>query len=255
MQIRDKLNSLENYKSSISFNKNTIDEWKSEINSLYQDEEASIQKYARANLEVIESTRESILIYQQDVLFATYSAGYPIDVFKNEYIKTLEAMYSAWSHLGGYSTMLNMLSIAIILDLRKAQSELYKMFCDPKRQENFEIKDHLLGILFQYCGFENKVHMDFMIAKPYAILREVYELAQNDKIIAIKKLKSYLQKNWFSALKRQDLIQETHKSPYGTHCGYWSFESGALVKILGLNDSLLKDQQYYPYDLMHDNKS
>jgi hypothetical protein len=29
------------------------------------------------------------------------------------------------------------------------------------------------------------------------------------------------------------------------------FEQGALVKILGLNDSILKDQQYYPYDMVH----
>ncbi|WP_367575897.1 PoNe immunity protein domain-containing protein [Neisseria leonii] len=34
-------------------------------------------------------------------------------------------------------------------------------------------------------------------------------------------------------------MQETHKSPHGVHRGYWSFESGALVKILGLDDSIL----------------
>ena len=32
--------------------------------------------------------------------------------------------------------------------------------------------------------------------------------------------------------------------------GYWSFESGALVKILGLDDSSLKEVQYYPYDML-----
>lgn len=251
MEIRDKLNSLENYKSSISFNKQTIDEWHNDIASLYQDEEVGVQKYARPNLEVIKCTRESIFNYQKDVLLATYSAGYPIDVVKHEYIKTLEAMKMGWKHVGGYLSMLNMLSIAITLDLYEAQAELYEMFCDPKRKEEFEIKDHLIDVLFQHCGFGDAVHKDFMIAKPYAILGEIYQLAQSDKIIAIKKLKSYLQKNWFSALKRQDLIQETHKSTYGTHCGYWSFESGALVKIWGVDDSILKEQQYYPYDLVH----
>jgi hypothetical protein len=42
-----------------------------------------------------------------------------------------------------------------------------------------------------------------------------------------------------------------HKSQWNIHSGYWSFESGALVKILGLDDSSLKDTQYYPYDMVH----
>lgn len=251
MKLRDTLNTLENYNKMIEFNKKTISEFLAEISALEDDERNGIQRYPNPNKEIIESSIQTILMYQEDIMLATYSAGYSIEVFSIEYTKTLEAMHKTWEHYGGYSTMLNMLSIAIMLDWREAQYELHKMFCDPKRQGNFVIKDYLLDILFQQCSFVTKVHVDFMIAKPYAILREVYEFAQSNKVMAIKKLKSYLQNNWFSALKRQDLIQETHKSPYGTHCGYWSFESGALVKILGLDDSILKDQQYYPYDLVH----
>ncbi len=32
-------------------------------------------------------------------------------------------------------------------------------------------------------------------------------------------------------------------------CGYWSFETAAIVKILGLDDTSLKDNNHYPYDL------
>ena len=32
---------------------------------------------------------------------------------------------------------------------------------------------------------------------------------------------------------------------------YWSFEVGAVAKILSINDSGLKDVLYYPYDLVH----
>lgn len=35
------------------------------------------------------------------------------------------------------------------------------------------------------------------------------------------------------------------------YSGYWSFESGAVVKILGLDDNELEDVKYYPYDLVH----
>ncbi|MDR4190445.1 hypothetical protein COL87_26390 [Bacillus pseudomycoides] len=33
--------------------------------------------------------------------------------------------------------------------------------------------------------------------------------------------------------------------------GYWSFESGAIAKILNLDDSTLRDTPYYPYDMVH----
>ncbi len=35
------------------------------------------------------------------------------------------------------------------------------------------------------------------------------------------------------------------------YTGYWSFEVGAVAKILGIDDSSLKDVKYYPYDLVH----
>lgn len=44
---------------------------------------------------------------------------------------------------------------------------------------------------------------------------------------------------------------KTHYSEHNIHTGYWCFESGAIVKILGLEDSNFKEQKYYPYDLIH----
>ena len=56
-------------------------------------------------------------------------------------------------------------------------------------------------------------------------------------------------------VSKRDTLQlgghDDHKSKWNIHTGYWSFESGALVKILGLDDSTLKDQPYYPYDMVH----
>ncbi|WP_424407736.1 PoNe immunity protein domain-containing protein [Pasteurella sp. PK-2025] len=251
MQVRDKLNTLEKYKSLIEFNKNTINEWLDKVSYLYKAEKAGIKKYARPNLEIIEYTKKSILNYQQKILLAIYSAGYPIEIFQKEYIKTFEEMLPIWRHRGGYLSMLDILSIAIILDLKNEQRTLFDLFNQQNKKDKFQIKDFLLDFLFKQNNLEHEIYPDFMIAKPYSLLKEVIELSKTDKAKAVKKLKSYLEKNWFSALKRQDLIQETHKSPHGTHCGYWSFESGALVKILGLDDSILKDQQYYPYDLVH----
>lgn len=43
----------------------------------------------------------------------------------------------------------------------------------------------------------------------------------------------------------------SHLSPNDTYCGYWCFEIAALVKIFKINDTKLRDNQYYPYNLVH----
>lgn len=251
MQTRDKLNSFEYYIKIIDFMRDNINEWQNDIVQAIEDEYNGIQRYPNSNAEIIKNSKYDITLFQEKILLSTYSSGLIINDFISEFWAMLDFMKDSWKHSGGYTTMLNMLSISIMLDLHEAQYILYEIFCDLERQKDFEIKDHLIDFLFYQCGFNNELYAHFMIAKPYALLKEVIELSKIDKPKAVNKLKLYLQKNWFSALKRQDLIQETHKSPHGTHCGYWSFESGALVKILGLDDSRIKDQQYYPYDLVH----
>ena len=44
---------------------------------------------------------------------------------------------------------------------------------------------------------------------------------------------------------------EAHKSKQNIYYGYWSFEAGAIAKILKINDTQLRDTQYYPYDMVH----
>lgn len=43
--------------------------------------------------------------------------------------------------------------------------------------------------------------------------------------------------------------KNTHKEPGCV--GFWGFETAALVKILKLDDSVIKENNHYPYDLAH----
>ena len=82
----------------------------------------------------------------------------------------------------------------------------------------------------------------------------VYNSSNNQsKELSIQKLEKYLKKEWYRG--HSDCAwHDDHK--YGIrHDGYWSFESGALVKILGLDDSSLKGLPYYPYDMVHWNEN
>jgi len=71
-----------------------------------------------------------------------------------------------------------------------------------------------------------------------------------DKEEQIKKLKLYLEMYWYRG-HRDSGWYDSHKHRDLIYSGYWSFESGAVAKILGLDDSNLKDVPYFPYDLVH----
>ena len=65
-----------------------------------------------------------------------------------------------------------------------------------------------------------------------------------------EKLKEYLEKYWYVGHKNMGWY-DIHKAKEKLYYGYWSFEAGAIAKILNLDDSNLKNVPYYPYDLVH----
>ncbi|MFJ1430711.1 DUF1911 domain-containing protein [Capnocytophaga canimorsus] len=111
--------------------------------------------------------------------------------------------------------------------------------------------DYLIDFLLSSKTDWQIKNTTFKFPKPYAALQEVIDLANdNQKEKATQRLKKYLDKEWYKGHSDTGWYN-SHKSKHNIYTGYWSFESGALVKILGLDDTLLKDQKYYPYDMVH----
>ncbi|MDE5579991.1 MAG: DUF1911 domain-containing protein [Treponemataceae bacterium] len=77
-------------------------------------------------------------------------------------------------------------------------------------------------------------------------LFEVIQLAQTDKDAGVQRLKTFVDKQWFKALK-DGIITNNSKC----YRGFWCIEAAALVKSLGLDDTELKDCKHYPYDMAH----
>lgn len=63
-------------------------------------------------------------------------------------------------------------------------------------------------------------------------------------------MRDYLANEWYQG-QNDTGWYDAHKSKEDIFSGYWSFVSGAIVKILELDDSSLKDTPYYPYDMVH----
>ena len=245
MELRDKLNTKERYQELINKKEKYIQEDFLEIKSLEEDEKKGIQKYPRRNNEIIEAKYDNIFNYQCNILVAKYSIGQPISSIKEEYKITVSFMEKGWDAISGYIDMVWLLSIGIMLE---AEADIFEKL--KSLVERDHLNDYLVDFLLQNCTQWGKQTTKFEFPRPYKATQDIISLAQTDKTAALERLKKYLKKEWYRG--HSDLgWYNDHKSKWQTHTGYWSFESGALVKILGLDDSTLKDQPYYPYDMVH----
>lgn len=261
MELRDKLNSLEGYQEIINLNTQFIKERFEKIEKLKKAEYEGKQLFNESNSEVLKLTESTIVNYYIDLIKAEYSIGLRkqevSDLYQdylNFFILTGEAK-SAKDFLYGenptpyystdqYDILLFTFSLAILLNINDEDFKKLVTVRDIVHEP-----DKLLDFMINYKlgGRTTSVEMK---ANEYKSYSSIIDIAITNKEKGIQALKQYLSKQWFKDYKKMGW-SESHKSKHNIHSGYWSFESGALVKILGLNDTPLKDQQYYPYDMVH----
>lgn len=247
MEARDKLSTKENFSSLIRMQTEFINDWKNDIQNLKESEGKGIQLYSLPNTKVIQNKYETILMYQYDNLLATYSMGEDIDKILPLYKEIVSFMDVAWKKANGYILLVNMLSIGILLDVEDTVSHKLATIVQKDKPNDF-----LVNYLLRYtCKSDVPPNTDnFLFPRPYAATKEIILFAEKDKMSSVKRLKKYLSQEWYKG--HSDCgWHDIHKINIFAHSGYWSFESGALVKILGLDDSSLKGVHYYPYDMVH----
>src|SRR5574343_154913 len=96
-------------------------------------------------------------------------------------------------------------------------------------------------------GAENRFESEqICCSKPYEYLADA--LSSADNIVALKDLNRFL-KHWYKDLAGTGW-HDSHIEQAGYY-GYWSFEAGAAVLLLGIeDDSSLHKYLYYPKDLV-----
>lgn len=93
-----------------------------------------------------------------------------------------------------------------------------------------------------------RLRFSFIHDVPYKSLQAAIE--STDKEVAINLLRNYLDEEWYAG--HDDMgWYDSDKSKENIYSGYWCFESGAIVKIMELDDNGLKNNGYYPYDMAH----
>lgn len=227
--MRDKIKDKEYYKEYIA-------EEISRINKF----ESKLQKN-EVNIERILPVKRKIQSLRFQILIARYSMGEEIINLCNDYKQLIINLPEVWNP-DLYVDILWMLSIGIMLDIEDEILSILK-----KLIKNSKINDWLFNLLMDYKYKDlNKIEGELLFEEPYRLLHEIVYYKENK----IDELKDYIQNKWYIGHSDTSWY-DIHKSKEKLYYGYWSFETGAIVKILGLDDSKLKDLKYYPYDLVH----
>ena len=230
--IEEKINEL------IKFNEMVIKEWLQELDQLNQ----GINHYKRPIEEVIRLTKEDISIYQERKMIATYTAGYPIEKFKEEYLTFVDSLVPVWHSNSGYDEMLWALSIGILLEIDEMT---FEKLVDLVRKDDPE--DYLIDYLIQSRHPEWTIRINYNFPRPYGFTRKIIEEENSEQ--ALKLLKEYVTKKWYPG-HRDTGWYDLHKENIDNYYGYWSFESGALCKLKRLDYKQLEGLPYFPYDLV-----
>ena len=210
---------------------------------ILEEEEDGIKMFEEsiANGEIeedrIDFIKDDILLIKLGVIIAKYSRGDSVKLLKQEFENMLDMFYESWDSQI-YEDNLCFASMAYLLGLDSTQ--LIKI-----KEKLMESEEYDYLIDFVLVGAEttlDKANVSF--PQPYKKLLRSIEC--NDK----EYLKKYL-RGWYKGC-RESSWYDTHLiEDDNLYFGYWCFEAGAIAKRLGFNDEDLKDEQYYPYDMVH----
>ncbi|MDR1563436.1 MAG: DUF1911 domain-containing protein [Oscillospiraceae bacterium] len=228
--MRENWVSYENYTHYIDESTQILEESRSDIaaGNIAPERIADVQRYNYSN--------------EIRVFIARYSRGDDIAPLIPEYKRLVFELHKYFTH-EWYEEMLRLLSIGIMLEIEDAC--IFELAGLLKREGidnwifNFLLHSRDASISYENSSFT--VYPDF-----YQSLRELVNSSPAEQP---KLLKAYLSK-WYPAMKTASWYN-SHKNKWIIHYGYWSFESGAIAKLLSLNDSGFQSVKYYPYDLVH----
>ncbi len=234
MKLRDKLKSEEYFNTFIEEELDDISFYKEQLSSNDLKKERIIP------------IKKQIAFKKIDIFYSKYSMGEDILSMQVEMKNTIGYFCQFWNSNTGYVQMVWMLSIVIMLEVEDKE---FNKLVDLVKKDN--PNDYLIDFLINYRNnLWEKENTTFMFEKPYKSLSEVIDLSQTDKVKAVELLKQYLDKKWYKGHSDMGWY-DSHKESMLLYSGYWAWEVGAIVKILGLDDNILKNQKYYPYDMVH----
>lgn len=245
MVLRDSLFTEKQYLDQLTKYSRRSRQLENSIDELLKAEKEHVQLYSVPNREVLRNKCNTLFGCQLNSFVTKYSMGEDVVKLRSDYDDLVKILKDNWTITGGYVQMLWMLSIGIMLD---TDINNIQILSDMINDEH--VDDFLYNIFIKYRlpNWERNSNT-ILFPIPYQSMLSIFISSKQSNLLAIEKIEKYIKKEWYRGHSDCSWYND-HK--YGiVHNGYWSFESGALVKVLGLDDSILKGQPYYPYDMVN----
>ena len=229
----------------MTFNSTNLEKKMMELEGLRKDLSNGINRFSNPTEVIIKSKIDSIYHITEKLLRIKYSYGLSCNEVEQLFYQGLPYYKETEYHALGYFHSLHYISLAILFD---ASKDVMQVFID--KIDDAEVDDILLDYLITAYGLKRKiVSSEYYKEKPYRELMEIIENAKHAKTLASQMLYDYTEKHWLKA--HSDIEWPRLSKIKKAYCGFWSFEAGAVAKILKLDDSKLVNSDFYPYDLVH----
>ena len=224
------------------------------------------EKVLKIRLAEIDRYKEILTTGQGDELYSCYMiADDSMDVIQIRYsmdggLKELQKIYmDSFDYFlrdnscdgAIYDDVLYRISLGILLNI---PDENFMQLVDYVQRMDEEAKpadwtpDLLLWFLLnsRLKANEKRTHAQKLaFPRLYKGLYKVIQAADSET--AQKALKDYIGK-WYNLNKDAPWYNNHLKSTYR---GYWAWEVAAVAKVMHIDDTDLKDNPYYPYDMVH----
>lgn len=198
----------------------------------YSRIEKKSAKLAESEGEKRQRVLVSLTGYEIDLLKAEFSCGASKENLKTLLIRAMSVISENVNVT--FDDLLTLLSLAVMLDAGNDAKKLIDSKAD------FISEDRLLNLLSTYIKTGKKDwNQSVSLRKEYDALNNVF--ASGDKEAA---LNEYLER-WYGVHSNYAWYN-SHLRDTDTYCGYWSFESAAIARILQLDSEKLSNSDYYP---------
>ena len=183
----------------------------------------------------------------------SYSMGEDIGKLRKLYISSLDNyILGANFKNPTYSDDLDRISLGILIDIDNTDFNRladYIQRMDEQAKPSDWTPDLLLWFMLnsQLKEDEKQTYAD-KLAFP-KLYKGLFKLTQISDVQEAKKaLEDYIEK-WYNLNKDAPWYNNHLKK--NCYRGYWAWEVAAVAKIMNIDDSDLKDNPYYPYDMVH----
>ncbi|MEI3611235.1 PoNe immunity protein domain-containing protein [Pseudogracilibacillus sp. SO30301A] len=242
--MRDHLCVEGNCKDGLEYKQKFINYYSDRIQSIKEDIKNENQKLPKDSKSIIEESYLSNFSSKIDVIRGKYSLGQSNISIENDFNCAISDLDYIGNREVAYLKLLWAISLGLLLETDKQNMKRLAKIVERQNMEDFVV-DYLL--LASDIGWK-KVRNIFEKEVPYTNTKEIIELAEADKKEASKRLQTYMENEWFQGHYDYEWRNAHKRRGY---LGFWSFETAAIAKILKLDDSTLKDNNHYPYDLVH----